>query len=67
MGGLRPMLTEFDLWVGGFVQNPAPNMSYNEIPANCCLKIYDYQQMVVHTRLILDGQIKLDGQLVLIH
>lgn len=67
MASLRPMITEFDLWLGGFVQNPAPNFSYSEIPANCCLKIYEYQQMIVDDEIILDGELYIDGDLILIN
>lgn len=65
MGSLRPMLTEFDLLSGGFTENPAPNFSYSEIPANCCLRIYEYQQMYIYNELTINGELYNNGEIVL--
>ena len=67
MSSLRPMITEFDIWRGGFIENPAPNFSYYEIPAGCCLKIYQYQQMITHDTLYLYGDIHVEGELIIIN
>lgn len=66
MGSLRPMITDFDVWQGGFAENPAPNFSYEFIPVNCCMKINEYQQMIIHNSITLDGTLIIDGTLVII-
>jgi hypothetical protein len=60
------METDFNIFEGNFYQIPAPNFSYSEIPANCCIRIYEYQQMIVDEEIIIDGEIYIDGDLVLI-
>lgn len=61
------MILELDLPTGVFMEKPAPNFSYYEIPAGCCIRIYEYQQMIVHDELLISGELHLDGELVLIN
>ena len=67
MSSLRPMEIDFDIFSGQLTYRPAPNFSYHEIPANCCIKIPKYQQMIVHDIIEIDGTLTIDGELVVIN
>jgi hypothetical protein len=59
------METDFNIYDGSLYQRPAPNFSYNEIPANCCAIVHQYQQMYVYNELKINGEIKVRGEIVL--
>jgi len=62
---LRPMITTLDLWSGAFMEVPAPNFSYDEIPSGCCMRIYQYQQMFVYRELTIHGTVVNHGEIIL--
>lgn len=55
---LNPLEGQFDLTVGN-------NFSYESVPLNKRLKIRDNEQMVVHEEFDLQGELALDGVLII--
>lgn len=62
-GALKPMELDLDVTSGQLVYVPMPNFSYNYIPEGCCVKVPEYQEMVLSDTLEVNGTLNLQGDL----
>ena len=58
---LNPFTGKFDL-----VSKEAANFSYNYIVATQTLEVPEYQQMMVHDALTIDGVLEINGEVILL-
>lgn len=63
---LKPKEVDLNIFTGELTYLPMPNFSYEEIPVNCCVKVFEYQQMILFEDIIIDGNLILDGSLVIL-
>jgi len=63
---LKPKEVELDVFSGQLTYMPSPNFSYDEIPTGCCMRIHQYQQMLLYDDIIIDGDLIIDGTLVFV-
>lgn len=66
MSSLTPNQVDFNIFTGELVYLPSPNFSYELIPSGCCIRIPEYQQMIVHQIITVDGLMIADGTVVIL-
>lgn len=63
---LKPKELDINITSGELTYLPMPNFSYENVPTGCCMRIHEFQQMVVHQLIIVDGLMIADGTVVVL-
>ncbi len=66
MNKLKPLEALVQPETGDFILVPSPNFGYKTIPSGYVLKVPEYQEMVLFDKIIVDGDLLLEGDLTLI-
>lgn len=66
MSKLKPNELLVNPTTGQPILVPSPNFSYNYIPFGCCLKVHEYQEMILNKRIVVEGRLVLKGNLIFI-